>query len=207
MFDIIRFGRISSVNYEAGLARVVYNDRTDGAGNKSVTRELPYLSFWYEMPEVDDSVVVLHMPNGGTKGLVLGRYWSQKNQPPEGKKGLFRKWFSREPDDCYLRYDPDNGELYIKNKDGARVEVKSHVLEAEQTYEVKAGSTVTIKGDGKVLVQSAVAEISGDSAVNITGGNVDIRGDSGNIRIGVIGFLEHKHNCTAPGTPSGPAIP
>ena len=49
----IRLGKISSINYTAGKARVVYEDRDD-----SVTSELPFLALQYNIPKVDDLVVV-----------------------------------------------------------------------------------------------------------------------------------------------------
>lgn len=51
--DTIRVGKISSLNYEKGLARVTYSDR-----DNSVTKEIPLVSPWgeYYMPEVDDYV-------------------------------------------------------------------------------------------------------------------------------------------------------
>ena len=41
----IRLGKISSINYTAGKARVVYEDRDD-----SVTSELPFLALQYNIP-------------------------------------------------------------------------------------------------------------------------------------------------------------
>ena len=40
----IRLGKISSINYTAGKARVVYEDRDD-----SVTSELPFLALQYNI--------------------------------------------------------------------------------------------------------------------------------------------------------------
>ena len=55
----IRLGKISSINYTAGKARVVYEDRDD-----SVTSELPFLALQYNIPKVDDLVVVACFSNG-----------------------------------------------------------------------------------------------------------------------------------------------
>ena len=45
--ETVRFGKISSVNYEAGTVRVVYHEKDD-----CVTSEIPLLSSEYMMPEV-----------------------------------------------------------------------------------------------------------------------------------------------------------
>ena len=64
--ETVRFGKISSVNYEAGTVRVVYHEKDD-----CVTSEIPLLSFEYMMPEVDDAVLVLHLSNGAEVGVVI----------------------------------------------------------------------------------------------------------------------------------------
>ena len=100
--DILRLGKISTINYKDGTARVLYTDR-----DKAVTAELPLLSFEYRMPSIDDFVLVCHLPNGGAAGIILGPIWNDNNRPPEGKEGLYRKDLDKTPGKCFLRYDGD----------------------------------------------------------------------------------------------------
>lgn len=125
--ETVRFGKISSVNYEAGTVRVVYHEKDD-----CVTSEIPLLSFEYMMPEVDDAVLVLHLSNGAEAGVVLGRPWSDENKPPEGSQGLWRKDLDREAGKGMLRYK--DGTLTIK--------MNKVVLEAKELT-VKAETTIT----------------------------------------------------------------
>ena len=62
----IRLGKISSINYAAGKARVTYEDR-----DQSVTAELPFLAWQYNMPKVSDLVVVACFSNGSVSGVIL----------------------------------------------------------------------------------------------------------------------------------------
>lgn len=94
--DIFRVGKVSSIDYAAGLVRVAYHDKDD-----SVTAPLPMLCTEYNMPQVGDPVMVLHLSNGTEAGLVLGRYWSNNNKPPEGAAGLFRKDLDRTPGESH----------------------------------------------------------------------------------------------------------
>ena len=75
----IRLGKISSIDYAKGMARVVYHEKDD-----DVTRLIPLLSHEYKMPPVGSQVLVVHLSNGTEAGVVLGRPWSEKNKPPEG---------------------------------------------------------------------------------------------------------------------------
>ena len=107
--DTLRLGRISTINYKDGTARVLYTDR-----DQAVTAELPLLSFEYRMPAIDDFVLVCHLPNGGAAGIILGPVWNDNNRPPEGKEGLYRKDLDKTPGKCFLRYDAATGTLEIK---------------------------------------------------------------------------------------------
>lgn len=96
----VRLGKISAIDYPAGAVRVVFADR-----DSSVTRFIPYFcGDEYKMPEIGDMVLTLHLSNGSEAAVVLGRPWSLKNTPPEGKKGLFRKDFSNTEGESLMRY-------------------------------------------------------------------------------------------------------
>ncbi|PKM72858.1 MAG: hypothetical protein CVU91_07470 [Firmicutes bacterium HGW-Firmicutes-16] len=107
--DEIRLGKISSINYTDGTARVTYADR-----NGAVTREIPFLSVEYSMPEIGDMVLVVHLSNGAEAGVILGRPWSGKNRPPESAERLYRKDLSPTAGKSMFRYDDDSGILRIK---------------------------------------------------------------------------------------------
>ena len=136
--ETVRFGKISSVNYEAGTVRVVYHEKDD-----CVTSEIPLLSFEYMMPEVDDAVLVLHLSNGAEVGVVLGRPWSDENKPPEGSQGLWRKDLDREAGKGMLRYK--DGTLTIK-MDKVVLEAKELTVKAETTIT----ENTTMKKDANV---------------------------------------------------------
>lgn len=114
--DQIRIGKISSLNYEDGTARVVYSDRDD-----AVTAELPLLSTEYYMPEVDDLVLVLHMPNGAEAGVIIGEFWNDNNRPPESGIGLYRKDLSRSGK-AYVKYDDATGSMTIHCPGGINID-------------------------------------------------------------------------------------
>ena len=75
--EIFRVGKVSSIDYAAGLVRVVYPDK-----DNSVTAPLPMLCTEYNMPKVGDPVMVLHLSNGTEAGLVLGRRGGPVPQGP-----------------------------------------------------------------------------------------------------------------------------
>lgn len=93
----IRVGKVSAVDYEKGTVAVVYADR-----DSSVTAAIPMLSSRYDLPDVGDQVLVLHLSNGAEAGVVLGRFYSDKNLPKENGKGIFRIDFDRDGT-AYLR--------------------------------------------------------------------------------------------------------
>lgn len=126
MGNEIRLGKISAIDYAAGMARVVYHEKDD-----CVTRLIPFISDEYMMPEVEDQVLVVHLSNGTEAGVVLGRPWSGKNIPPESGRGLYRKDLSRIPGEAMIRY-----------KDGV-LTLKASKIMVDGDLEVTGNLTVT----------------------------------------------------------------
>lgn len=105
MAEVIRVGYISSVNYEEGTAQVVYKDR-----DNSLSPFMPLWSNEFFPPEVDTMVYVIHLQNGGTRGMIIIPPYTERNRPPEGIEGIWRKDFG---DGSYLRYDKKTKQLDI----------------------------------------------------------------------------------------------
>lgn len=105
---LIRIGKVSSVDYGSGMIKVTYPDL-----DNAVTDSLPVLSLngEYKMPGVGKEVLVVHLSNGCTAGVVLGPYWNTASQPPESGKGLYRKDFGVSTGEAYMRYAA--GELLL----------------------------------------------------------------------------------------------
>lgn len=108
--DTLRIGKISSINYTNGTARVLYTDR-----DNAVTAELPLLSNEYYMPAIDDLVLVCHLPNGGQAGVIIGPFWNDNNRPPAGGAGTFRKDFDRDGN-CYIKHADGTLEIHCNGK-------------------------------------------------------------------------------------------
>lgn len=115
---MIRLGKISTINYERGMASVVYPDR-----NNEPSPDFPFFSTTYEMPKVDDMVVVILLPNSTAKGFILGVPWSSVNIPPEAGKGIFCKHFS---DGAYVKYNANTKEMEVSAE---QVKIKSLTVE------------------------------------------------------------------------------
>ena len=89
MQDIVRVGFISSVNQEAGTARIYYPDR------EATTAELPLFSGWGEtaFPEPGEQVVVIHLSNDTSSGIVLGKFYDETAMPQPGAE--YTKWLGK----------------------------------------------------------------------------------------------------------------
>ena len=94
MDDIIRIGFISSINAEDGSAKITYQDR-----DKMVTEDFPFLAFGgeYYIPKVNDMVLVLHLSNDISSGVILGKYWNDENRPEA------KEWYKRISENIALK--------------------------------------------------------------------------------------------------------
>lgn len=133
--QIIRIGKVSSIDYAKGLVRVAYHDKDD-----NVTQPLPMLADRYYMPKVGDQIIVLHLSNGTEAGLALGRYWNDKNLPPESGDGLFRMDLDR------------NGAAFLKCLGGV-VTLKGGSIIADGSVTINGNLTVngSINATGDIV--------------------------------------------------------
>ena len=156
----IRIGKVSSVDYETGMARVTYRDKDD-----SVTINLATMNFndEYRMPEPGQDVVVAHLSNGSSRAVLLGTVWNRKNIPTEGGKGLYRKDLSRKKNAAYVRYSDETGEYLAK---AANV----HINGVNKT--VLDGPIVEIAANIGILVQTETMKVD-LSDLELTGGETD----------------------------------
>lgn len=107
----IRIGKVSSVDYETGMMQVVYTDK-----DNAETTKLPYANFnnEYCMPKIGEQVLVAHLSNGSSRGVVLGTMWNKKNTPAENGQKLYRKELSGTSGAAYIRFDDEDGEYLIR---------------------------------------------------------------------------------------------
>ena len=105
--DVIRIGKVSSVNGATCTATVVFDDR-----DELVSNELPIITIGsngtcgYWLPEVETQVLCLFLPNSSGKGVddgfILGAFYSQADQPPESDPKVRSVKF---PDGSRIKFD------------------------------------------------------------------------------------------------------
>lgn len=81
--DLVRIGRISSINQDTGMVRVTYADRDNAS-----TKEFPVLRCTdeYRDFQIGERVVVLHLSNGNSRAVVLGGLWNTLGQKQKSIK-------------------------------------------------------------------------------------------------------------------------
>ncbi len=117
--QLLRVGRISSIKYEDGTARVTYKDK-DGC----TTPELPFLDFGLRPPKIGEQVVVAHLSNSTARGVILGPFWygrggKEDRLPLDSESQPFRedlnRWeFSRDIAGPGMEYDAKEDTLLWK---------------------------------------------------------------------------------------------
>lgn len=148
MADLIRVGYISAVDYSAGMAQVTYKDR-----DNAVSPYMPFMSNEFDPPAVDTLVYVIHLENGGTRGMILIPPYTEGNRPPEGKAGIWRKDFG---DGSYIRYD----------RNSRRLDIVSDTVQIEG---------LTVQGDLKISGELKAKSIKITGNVHV-GGNLTVDG-------------------------------
>ena len=172
----VRVGRVSSINYQAGTARVVFGDK-----DSAVTKEVPFVSNnEYNMPLVGDLVQVSHNSNGTMAATIPGSTWNQNNKPYEGGRGIFRKEYSNTKNKCFERFNDNTGE-FLRRVPGLLL------YQSRETY-MEASGKAGLTGGGAVTVTSTGASVGvqAKSGVGLHAGRdvsldagADISGEAG----------------------------
>ena len=157
--NIIRVGRVSSVHPENGTARVAFSDRSD-----VVSYELPVLGrgslnnkdYW--LPDPDEQVVCLFLPNGNEQGFVIGSPFSKADPPPVEDPNKRHMAFS---DGTVIEYDRSTHTLLIDVKGPINIITTSQVNIA-----AAAGVNIT----GNLTVSGSIN--AGD---DVTAGSISLR--------------------------------
>lgn len=109
--NLIRVGRVSSINPAACSARVAFEDKSN-----VVSYDLPILvrgsldnkDYW--MPQPNEQVVCMFLPSGNAQGFILGSFYSEKDLPPVASQDKHHMAYS---DGTTLEYDTNTHTLTI----------------------------------------------------------------------------------------------
>lgn len=130
---LIRVGTVSSINAAAGTVRVAFAAQDD-----MVTYELPVITrgsknnkdYW--LPDVDEQVLCLFLPNtsgrGVCDGFVLGTFYSSVDAPVESSGDVHAVKYG---DGTIIKHDRRTGKLTIN---------------ATGDIDIIAGGKITING-------------------------------------------------------------
>jgi len=147
MKNILRVGRVSSVNPSNCSARVTFEDRSD-----VVSYELPILvkgslhTFDYWLPAVHESVLCMFMPNGSAQGFIVGSFYSAINSPPM----------------------MDENKRYVAFSDGTSIEydLSTHTLSVTAEGPIKITATGDIHVTGDVIADGISLKNHKHSGIN-----------------------------------------
>lgn len=134
--NIVRVGRISSINDSKGTVRVKFDDKDD-----MVSGELPMFDFEYRLPQIEQPVLCIFLPNGISQGFCFGGFYSENNLPPVSDRNIYFKDFG---DGTSIQYNKTSKELVINVMGDLKVKVKGNILiEADGSITTKAGEANT----------------------------------------------------------------
>lgn len=114
MEELFYIGKVTSYGESAGTVRVTREDKDD-----RVSAELPVLQLsvqgnsFFHMPQIDEQVLVLQLPNAGGKGVgdgyVLGAFYNDIDKPEETNNDVIS---FKTKDGSYIKFKDGNIELH-----------------------------------------------------------------------------------------------
>ena len=206
--DYLRIGKISSINYPNGTARITYEDKDD-----STTSEMPFLvlgrQYWH--PEVGEQVLVAHLSNGTCAAVILGTVWHDGHRPIEGFEGLDRRDYCNTPGKAVERYDEKSEDYTLRIAgDMTLGSTKSMTFMVGENAAIQisdSGAVTVITSDTitvtapKIKATVPEIEIKAETGINIDTPAIKVTGD---VIAGTISLQKHIHDGDSGGETSKP---
>lgn len=225
--NTLRIGKVSSINYPDGTARITYEDKSG-----STTAEMAFLAWEYWMPKVGDQVLVAHLSNGTCAGFILGPVWHGNWRPIEGFDGLFRKEFANRPGQATERYDAKandynltiTGEMEVNASEKYTLTVGGSVIQMDKegNITIVAAKSVTINSPethimGKLIVdktEQVKQSLSVGGAATVYGKTTlkdDVTAETkvdatDDVTASGKSLKTHTHTSGGPGSPTSPPL-
>ena len=169
--DLLRVGKVSSIDYENCTAQVVFEDRHDlVSGDLRIVTPLTLKDHAYYMPDIDERVVCWFDPSAPVKGYILGSYYADTRMPPIQNKD---KRYIKFEDKTLIEYDRDIHKLTIHIPAAGEVSIEivtaSDInITTDKDINVLAKGNIDVKAEGKMSIHSVDAmTIDSDTSINI----------------------------------------
>lgn len=113
--NIIRIGRVSSIDVSTNTARVAFSDKDDlVSGNLMIVNRGSMVDKDYWIPDIDEQVLCLMMPNksgqGLNEGFIIGSFFSAEDGLQERSADVRAIKFG---DGTVIKHDRSTGNLTI----------------------------------------------------------------------------------------------
>lgn len=144
--DIIRIGNVDSVNPSNGTVRVRFPDRDNKVSKElKVIYHKTHKDKYYFMPEINEIVLCVYLPNAQEEGFVLGAFYNQEDTVPVSDSNKKAWYFS---DGGIIEYDKSSGNMLINviNK----LEIKSPNVEITSDNITLNASSISLNGNTEI---------------------------------------------------------
>jgi len=153
--NLIRIGKVSSIDAAKGTVRVTLEDQQD-----IVSNDLPMMAFEYYMPKVNDLVLCLFLGNGISQGFCLGRYFNEIDRPPVTNEKIYCRDFG---DGTSIQYNKESKELAITTVGDLKLTVGGDL-----TIDVAGSLAETVVGDITVTSDNNITTVAGNVNTDIS---------------------------------------
>lgn len=215
--NLVRVGRVTSVDSESERARVVFDDRdeTESYDLQVIVRNTKENKD-HALPDIDEDVLCVFLPIGIEQGFILGSFYTDANTPPSSSANVRKVQFS---DGTVIEYDRENKKLTANVKGDIDVIATGNLsanIGGELNADVSGNSTIktpklTVDGDLDVTGKTSTVGLTSTSGMSVSGGSgASVQGDlnvsGGDIKADDISLKNHPHTDSTGGKTS-PAEP
>jgi len=109
--QFVKVGIVSSVNKQTCTARVYFDDLDESISPELrvvVKNTMSRKDFW--LPEVDEQVLCIFLPNDESTGFIIGSFYSEADKPPDNN-GSIGYWVDEQN---YIKWVPETRKFVVR---------------------------------------------------------------------------------------------
>jgi phage baseplate assembly protein V len=173
------------------------------------------------IPEQGDEVLVAFVHGDMRMPIILGGLYNGQDKPPTHRAADLDQKMIRTKGGSELLFDDTSGKQRVRIKTPGGHQADLSDVDKKITVASSGGQTVVLDDQASSITMqggSSTVTIDGSGTITLAGTTVVL--NAGSVALGtgaaqpvvlsdalLLAFNMHTHNCTAPGTPSGPPVP
>lgn len=163
--NMVRVGRVSSINPAAGTARVTFEPQGVVSYDLQILVPQAMKNKDYYIPDIGEHVVCLFLPTGNQEGFIIGSVYSNEDKPSISSPDKRRVEFE---DGTWVEYDRKSHVLEVYGTGELKITAKEDLVVAAKNITINTEKEITINAETMSVNIQKTLSVSAPKGITIS---------------------------------------